>query len=353
MKLKPFLFIFGIVAITLTIFPLIAVDYWWIRIFDFPHVQLTILTFTALVVFFMRFDVKRLNDYLFVCVLGACFIFQLAKIYPYTSLAPVEISKTEDLNPKKPISLYAANVLQKNEEREKLLKDFTEKNPDVLLFVETDENWMKYITANLPAEYAYKTEIPLSNTYGMLLYSKYKLINPEVKFLVDKEIPSIHSKVQLPAGDTIQLYAIHPTPPMPQHNPRSTDRDSEMMKIANLSRKSKYPVVVLGDFNDVAWSNTTSLFQNVGELLDLRKGRGLYNTFNAKSFLMRWPLDHIFVSAEFRVVSLKIGKDINSDHFPIFAKLSFEPEKADEQEPEKPTKNQLERAQKQAERVSL
>ncbi len=353
MKLKTFLYIFGIIAVTLTIFPFIAVDYWWIRIFDFPHVQLTILTFVALLTFFMRFDIKWLNDYLFVGILGACFIVQLAKIYPYTGLAAVEVANSQNVVNNRTISLYAANVLQTNKEREKLLKDFTNKNPDVLLLVETDKDWMDFITAHLPAEYAYKAEIPLNNTYGMLLYSKFKLLNPEVKFLVDKEIPSIHSKVLLPSGDTIQLYTIHPTPPMPQHNPLSTDRDSEMMKIATLSRKSKYPVIVLGDFNDVAWANTTSLFQNVGELLDMRKGRGIYNTYNAKSFLMRWPLDHIFVSAEFRVISLKLGEDINSDHFPTFAELSFEPEKAAEQEPPKPNENQLKRAREQAERVSL
>ena len=353
MKLKTFLYIFGIIAVTLTISPFIAVDYWWIRIFDFPHVQLTILTFVAFLTFFMRFDIKRLNDYLFVGILGVCFIVQLAKIYPYTGLAGVEIAKTENVFTDRSISFYAANVLQTNKKREKLLKDFTNKNPDVLLLVETDKDWMNFITTHLPAEYAYKVEVPLNNTYGMLLYSKYKLLHPEVKFLVDKKIPSIHSKILLPSGDTIQLYTIHPTPPMPQHNPRSTDRDSEMMKIANLSRKSQYPVIVLGDFNDVAWSNTTTLFQNVGELLDVRKGRGIYNTYNAKNFLMRWPLDHIFVSAEFRLISLKLGENINSDHFPTFTKLSFELEKAAEQEPEKPTKNELKRAREQAERVNL
>lgn len=353
MKLKTFLYIFGIVAVTLTIFPFIAVDYWWIRIFDFPHVQLTILTFVALLTFFMRFDVKRLNDYIFAGIVGACFVVQLVKIYPYTPLAPVEVGNSEKAVESRTISLFAANVLQKNKKPEKLLKDFLNKNPDLLLLVETDKNWMEFITAHLPSEYAYKTEVPLSNTYGMLLYSKFELIDPEIKFLVDKEIPSIHSKLRLPSGDTIQLYTIHPTPPMPQHNPLSTDRDSEMMKIAFLSKQSKYPVIVMGDFNDVAWSNTTSLFQNVGELLDMRKGRGFYNTFNAKSFLMRWPLDHIFVSAEFRVISLKVGEDIDSDHFPTFAEISFEPKDAAKQEPKKANENQLKRAREQAERVSL
>lgn len=87
--------------------------------------------------------------------------------------------------------------------------------------------------------------------------------------------------------------------------------------------------------------------------MDIRKGRGIYNTYNAKSFLMRWPLDHIFVSAEFRLIAIKLGQDINSDHLPTYAKLSFEPEKAAEQQPEKPSEKQLKNAKEQAERVQL
>ncbi len=350
---KTYLYIFGMVAVTLTIFPFVAVDYWWIRMFDFPHIQLTILTFVALVVFFMRFDVKWWGDYAFTIILTACLLVQLTKIYPYTPLAPKDILTSIEKNPEGIVSLYTANVLQSNNERGLLLADIQEKNPDIILLVETVKNWIDYIGEHLSDTYEYKVKVPQANTYGMVMYSKYRLINSEVKFLVDKDIPSIHTKMSLPKGDTIQLYSIHPTPPMPQHNPRSTDRDSEMMKIANLSRESKYPVIVLGDFNDVAWANTTALFQNVGELLDPRKGRGIYNTYNANSVIFRWPLDHIFVSAEFRLISLKLGEDINSDHLPAFARLSYEPEKAAEQQPEKPSEKQLKNAKEQAERVQL
>ena len=328
MKLKPVLQVFGGLAIVLTLLPLIAIDYWWIRIFDFPHIQLTILTFTALITYFMRFEIKRVED--------------------YTPFADFEVLEAKNNNPEKTISLYTANVYQKNKEKQKLIQDIKKHDADILLFVETNTSWKENIDTNISEDYKYDVSVPLDNTYGMLLYSKLKLIEPEVKYLVDKGIPSIHTQVLLNSGDTIQLYTIHPTPPMPQHNPKSSDRDAEMMKIANLSRKSKYPVLVIGDFNDVAWSATTSLFYNVAELLDVRKGRGFYNTFDAKSFIMRWPLDHIFISSEFRAIDISLGSDINSDHFPTYTKLSFEPENAAEQQPKKPTQDQLERAKEQA-----
>ena len=36
-----------------------------------------------------------------------------------------------------------------------------------------------------------------------------------------------------------------------------------------------------------------------------------------------------------------------SDHFPFYSELSFEPDLADEQKPEQPTKKELERANNQ------
>ena len=347
MRLKNFLQIFGIIAVVLTLLPFVAVDYWWIRVFDFPHAQLTTLTFLALAAYFIKFDIKRKSDYLFVTVLVACFVFQLSKIYPYTPLAPYEVLENTANSPHKNVSIFTANVLQKNKNEDKLLSEIKRYDADILLFTETDRRWQNSIQSNIDAKYSYKAEMPLDNTYGMLLYSKYELINPQVKFIVDDSIPSIHSLVKLPSGDIIQLVAIHPTPPMPQHNPSSTDRDAEMMRTALKAMDSKYPVIVAGDFNDVAWSESTSLFQNVSGLLDIRKGRGFFNTYNADYIIFRWPLDHVFVSEHFRVKSAERGKDIDSDHFPMFVSLSLEEDGAAEQRASEPTKGQLERARQQ------
>ncbi len=74
---------------------------------------------------------------------------------------------------------------------------------------------------------------------------------------------------------------------------------------------------MLGDLNDVAWSRTTSLFQKTSKLLDPRRGRGMYNTFHASLPFLRWPLDHFFVSSQFRLVDLRVERSVRADHFPI------------------------------------
>ncbi len=313
------------------------------RIFDFPHLQLTLLTMIALLTYFIGFDYKNKTDFIFIGLLCACFVFQSLKVYPYTAFAKFEVQNASD-NAEKEFSIYTANVLQKNEDKELLLSDIKVNDADILLFTETNQKWTNTITKELDKKYDYKLEVPLENTYGMALYSKLELLNPQVKYMIEDTIPSIHSLIVLDSKDTVQLFAIHPAPPTPQHNPSSVDRDAEMMKVAKLSRNSRLPVIVLGDFNDVAWSETTELFQKVSGLLDLRKGRGLYSTYNAKSWIMRWPLDHVFTSADFRIGNVYRGEFIGSDHFPFYARLTYEPKIADEQTLPPPTEQQLKNA---------
>ncbi len=346
MTLKGFLQGFGIIAVVMTLVPLIAADFWWIRIFDYLHIQLTLLTLTAIAAYFIRFDIKRAEDYIFMVVLLACFIFQVVKIYPYFPHKNYEVGQASEENFSNKFSLYSANVLQRNENPDLVVADIKKQNPDILLFTETNTRWKNDLAA-VTNSYPYKVEVPLDNTYGMLFYSRLELKNPEIRFLVDDSIPSIHSILKLRSGEEVMFHAIHPTPPMPQHNPSSSDRDAEMMKIAFMVADSKLPVIVAGDFNDVAWSSTMALFQNVGGLLNTRIGRGFYNTFDASSFIMRWSLDHVFVTEEFRVADFKLGSSIDSDHLPLYIELNLEPEKAEEQKPGPATEEEIKSAREQ------
>ena len=338
-------FSIGIFVILLTVLPLSNLDYWWIRMLDFPHLQLTFLTLIALILYLIKIDVKAPKDYAFIVILIICGAFQLHKIYPYTPLAPYEVQSASSNT--KGISIYTCNVHQKNDSIELVLEQIKKFDPDIVLLTETNQKWTKNISNHLNSTYEYKVEIPLENTYGMLLYSRLKLFDANVRYLVSDSVPSIHSKILISKNDTIQLRAIHPTPPMPQENDMSTDRDTEMMMIAKMALDSDLPVVTVGDFNDVAWSKTSVLFQEVSRLLDVRKGRGLFNTFDANNLIMRWPLDHIFISSEFRLKSVEKCEDVNSDHFPLYTELSYEPELANLQRRKPPSEDNLKAAEDQ------
>ncbi|WP_373516210.1 endonuclease/exonuclease/phosphatase family protein [Pricia sp.] len=353
MIVKRFLQFFGLVTVLLTLIPLIAKQYWWIVVFDFPHFQLTVLTLISLVAFFIRFDIHSKFDMVFVLVLAGCFTFQLIKIFPYTPLADYEVLPPESSDKERMLSLYTANVYQANEKTAVLLQEIQRYDPDIVVLTETNSQWTEILIKNLDADYTEQISIPLENTYGMWVCSKFPLFDSNVRYMIDDSIPSIHTKLILPKNDTLQLIAIHPRPPLPSHNPKSTGRNAELMKTAELARASNYPVIVTGDFNDVAWSGTTELFQQISGLLDIRQGRGFYNTYHAEYPLVRWPLDHIFISPEFRNVVVELGQNIDSDHLPIYVKLSFEPEGKEKHTIPVPTQEETERADEMIRRGRL
>lgn len=203
--------------------------------------------------------------------------------------------------------------------------------PDLILLVETDAWWSEQAEI-FENTYPHRLLVPLENTYGMLLYSKFELIDASINFLVEKDIPSVHTCIKLPSGDLIRFHGLHPTPPVPGENPRSTERDKEILKVAKSAKKSDLPVIVAGDLNDVAWSYTTLLFSKISGLLDPRRGRGFFNTFHAHHRLMRFPLDHVFCSTDFTLLDIQRMPNCGSDHFPMFIKLQYEPKAAAVQE---------------------
>jgi endonuclease/exonuclease/phosphatase (EEP) superfamily protein YafD len=151
------------------------------------------------------------------------------------------------------------------------------------------------------------------------LFSRLELVNPEVRFLFDAAIPSIKTGIKLRSGAIVTLYGVHPRPPSVGQD--STERDVELLLVAQEIKDRRSPAIVLGDLNDVAWSPTTRRFLQAGDLLDPRGGRGFYNTYPARWPGLRYPLDYIFCTREFRICSMRVLPPFNSDHLPLVAEF--------------------------------
>jgi hypothetical protein len=71
-------------------------------------------------------------------------------------------------------------------------------------------------------------------------------------------------------------------------------------------------------------------------MLDPRAGRGVYNTFHARYWFLRWPLDHVFVSNHFLLRRLRRLPAFGSDHFPIYIAVDHAPAASHVQEAPEP-----------------
>lgn len=325
------LFYFSIVLVLFTLVPLVRHDFWIFRVFEYPRLQKLVLNLVLLALQLCFFPSEISGQ----IVLGLLILnlgYLIYQIFPFTLLGKKQIITARKPNGKQNISILIANVYQYNRQSDSYLKLIKKCDPDVVLMVETNGWWERQIDA-IGEAYPHQLKIPLENTYGMIFYSRLSLRNGSINYLVKEDIPSIEVEVQLESGQWVKLYCLHPEPPVPQENPRSTERDKEILLVAEKAKDCKLPVIVMGDLNDVAWSYTTELFGKVSGLLDPRRGRGFFNSFNAKYFFLRFPLDHIFCSADFTLSGIKRMNSCGSDHFPMCVNLQLDPpaEKLNEQ----------------------
>ena len=348
--MKAILTLLALSFITATLLPLLRNDQWWIRIFDFPRAQIAVGGIVLIAAFLLWGGVARILDGLVLAGLVLCIGYQLFQMLPYTPLFGKQVLPAEASHGGAGLSLLIANVLMTNHEADAFLELVRTRDPDVILTVETDGWWEERLRV-LESDYPYTVKHPLENTYGMLLYSRLELVGAEVKFLIRDDIPSMHTQVRLADGRLIWLHGLHPEPPYPKEAEQTTERDAELLLVGREVKERNAPALVAGDLNDVAWSYTTKLFQQISGLLDPRVGRGMYNTFSAHNPLLRWPLDHVFHSDHFKLVQLERLPAFGSDHFPVFIELNMEPEAPAQQEEPEPDQEDQQRATEKIEKA--
>lgn len=319
----------GLLAV-LTLLPCVRVDHWLVRGMDFPRLQMALLLTLAVAVALWRLDLSQLLSWVVLLVGGTCLLYQIWWILPYTPLYPREV-KTSRPGAGDRLRILTANVLTPNPHCDRLLEIVRACEPDILVTLETDLRWQQALDQLQDEGYCHTIKCPLDNLYGMHVYSRYPLERAEIEFLVEPDKPSMHALVVMPSGERVRAHFLHPAPPSPTENPYATERDAELLVVARSVKDSDLPVVITGDLNDVAWSTTTRAFRRISGLLDPRVGRGMFNTFHAEHWWMRWPLDHLFHSNHFTLVALRRLPAFGSDHFPLFTELRLEPQRRPEQ----------------------
>lgn len=334
----------GGLVLLVTVVPYLPLRHWSIRSFDFPLLQIATIA-TALALIQLALGPGAWWHWAGVCASVVAAAIQWARIYPWTPLARCTVVKAESHEPELELQLLISNVLTPNRQADKLIALVKQHQPDMLLTLESDQWWGDQLDAAIGEMLPEAVRIPLDNLYGMHLYSRLPLEDVEIKWLIQDDIPSIHAWVRLESGNRIRFHALHPRPPAPSESDESLWRDAELMLVGQAIAEKNLPTVVAGDLNDVAWSPTTKLFCKVSGMLDLRRGRGQYSTFHAQYPMLRWPLDHVFVTEHFTLVGMQRLPEVGSDHFPILVTLCHNPSRADENEPEDADTEELEDAE--------
>ena len=295
---------------------------WWIRGWDFPRIQVLIALVASAIALFL-FDRKG-RPYL-PLALAALSAWQAYRIYPYTPLSPTEVADIDAIAARDEacFSLLTLNVLQTNRDYDRTIALIDRLDPDLVLLMENDAAWSEALSGVL-ARYPNQLARPLDNTYGMHFATRLPMRDAWIEDLAQKDTPSVFATLEA-SGVRFRLMGLHPRPPHPGQD--TEERDAEIVMAARRASESPIPVLALGDFNDVAWSDTTRLFRDLGGFLDPRVGRGTYATFPADLVWLGWPLDHLFVTEHFLVDAFRVGDPVGSDHRPVIARLCVSPKK--------------------------
>ncbi|MGZ8457708.1 MAG: hypothetical protein ACXWZ4_14000, partial [Gemmatirosa sp.] len=113
--------VLGAVAVVASALSLVRGRKWWIRIWDFPRVQLFVAAAASLALWSVGSGLTFVPDLALQGALGAVLLLQGAAIWRYTRLAPREVQRSERDEPARRIALLESNVLQTNRDADRLI----------------------------------------------------------------------------------------------------------------------------------------------------------------------------------------------------------------------------------------
>lgn len=323
-------FILSIILILGSILPLSSNTHWVFRVAEFGKVQLLVLQVLLITLGMILMDRKDSFFWIVSLLSLLCIIHHLINLFEFTPLYKVNQKKRCAVSSQK-VSIISANVFQENTEYLRFISIIKKYNPDIFITMESNRPWEKALGV-FEKDYLYHIKVPLENTYGMHLYSRLKIKSSAVHYFVADDLPSFEAEIETEDRYTFTLFSTHPPPPSPTEEINSKERDGELLSIAKKVRANADTSLVVGDFNNVAWSRSSKLFRKTSQMIDGRIGKGLISTFHAKYWLMRYPIDLMFHTADIFITELRRLEYFGSDHFPLLVEFFINTESSVQEE---------------------
>lgn len=242
----------------------------------------------------------------------------LYRIWPYVPFARTQIAFGGEAIDAQCFDALAVNVKVKNDNFDGVIRQIEMVKPDLLLLMETDERWSREL-AVVTSRYSYVLSDIQPEAFGMIFATDLPVASARMIENTTRDTPTLYATIDLPNGKSFEFIGLHPKPPLPGMN--TEKRDENIARAGAKTPEMLTEALVMGDFNDVPWSSTTTEFRKAGGWRDPRIGRGTYPTFPASMTWLGWPLDQIMVKNKMKVRSFEIMPNNGSDHRAVRATL--------------------------------
>lgn len=205
---------------------------------------------------------------------------------------------------------------------------------------------MDAMSAKYPYHHFSQSDLKLKGTYGMATFTKHKMVLHEDLEIGSRYKSAIYSDIEVD-GKEIRIVNLHLESNKLTGNDKmklqqllkdSTNskaqdlnrklseaykiREAQAEIVAKLVQETDKPILLCGDINDAPVSYTYSTIK-ADKLTDCftEKGMGYGATFNEG--MIKFRIDEIMHSEEFKTTSYKCDKVNYSDHYPLIVTLEM------------------------------
>ena len=232
--------------------------------------------------------------------------------------APMPIGDVNVKTQGRDMRVMVSNVHQGHTANERVTANIVASGPDLVGLLEIDGTWESDLQT-LEAEYPHRAQVYRLDPFGLALLSRYPLLSQRVQLL--SGIPALVAEVD-DHGKKCWVVLVHLLPPSSWLT--TMDRNRQIDELDELLTRLTGCKIIMGDMN---LSNQAPAF----------------NDFKSRNFLTEWDssivptitwpaflpllgikIDHVLTSNHLRMVELRSGPNVGSDHYPILATLRHE-----------------------------
>ena len=219
------------------------------------------------------------------------------------------------------LRILSLNVLDFNQQYDRVLAYALRERPDVLILVELTPAWTARL-GDLAPEYPHRWVEDGSGEGGIAMMSRRAPARAEAVTLEGGDAPSYLLTFDAPEG-SMSVLGTQLEPPLGPG--RSRQRNQRLSALARFARDWRGPLAIVGDLNTSPFSPHFHKLLRDGGLRRCAQGGGLVPTWPSLFPPLWIQLDHCLANNGVQSWDLRAGEYVGSDHFPISVHVAPRP----------------------------
>ena len=276
---------------------------------------------------FMHF---RIHLAIVALLLAACalpVIWQLSAFSAIIALVNLGLAFSYDQSPRvapaggAALKVMTINVLYRVDNDEQILAQIAKESPDIVFFQELTRARQGLLT-RLQALYPWQISCAGAWRCDVAIVSRHRWTQAQAQPVGATMTKLAWARFGPEWGNTL-VASVHLKWPL------VSDQTAELQSVTSFLSGHGGPIIVAGDLNSAPWSAAVRSFtrdshlNSAGRFVPTWPRRTFGEGRSCVLCVPQLQIDHVFVSRQFRVLAVRPGSDVGSDHLPLIAELEL------------------------------